>query len=518
MDKRHKILIAEDESIIAIDLQWRLEQNGFEVVGVVSSGDAVVEKALETKPDLILMDILLEGDMDGVSAMEVIGASIDVSVIYLTSYSDQKTLQRAKITEPSGYILKPFGDRELLATIEMALHKYALEQKLKGSERWLNTTLKAISDGVISTDIHDDITFMNPVAESLTGRKLDDVRNSKVTALLEIYEANSSEPVKLDLTAIAKNKDSPSPRACVLHSRAKENILIQLSASPIHDDTRGIVGTVLVIRDISRQKKIEDELLRAQKLDSLAVLAGGIAHDFNNLLTGILGNINLISSEISEDDDLYRMLMEAENASMRAKTLTHQLLTFAKGGAPVKTTGLISEVISEATTFALRGTKFECSFDFDRDLCPVDFDEGQMYQVIYNLVINAVQAKPRDNKIGVSAANIASLPSHITHEQTADSFVKIRISDTGAGIDSKHESKIFDPYFTTKKAGSGLGLATAYSVIKKHGGYITVDSNVNVGTSFFIFMPASKTEYCPKPGKDHSLHEGYGKILMMDDD
>lgn len=263
--------------------------------------------------------------------------------------------------------------------------------------------------------------------------------------------------------------------------------------------------------------KASEELFKARKLESLGVLAGGIAHDFNNLLTGILGNISVAKIDVSDGDEIFETLSAAENACIRAQNLTQQLLTFSKGGAPIKKLTSIKDLIEESVNFSLSGSNIGCRFDIPEDIWDVDIDAGQMSQVINNLIINAVQAMPNGGMIRVWSKNIIVEDKDRLPIQ-GNRCVKISIRDEGIGISSEHISKIFDPYFSTKKTGSGLGLATAYAIIKNHDGYITAESEFQKGTQFNIYLPASPSQVTMIKSPDMELVFGSGRILLMDDE
>lgn len=280
------------------------------------------------------------------------------------------------------------------------------------------------------------------------------------------------------------------------------------------------VRTQCIFRDVTQRKKMEEELHKAQKIESLGVLAGGIAHDFNNLLTAILGNISLASMHINTPEKIDSYLKNTETAIQRAKGLTQQLLTFSKGGAPIKRTSTISDLIADSSRFILRGSGVDCSFDFDTDLWSAEVDEGQLSQVTQNLVINASQAMEGAGVITIRGRNrIIDTPSNIP--LPPGNYIEIQFEDQGCGIPKEQLNKIFDPYFTSKQSGSGLGLAISYSIIKNHEGLILVRSEPGVGTCFTIYLPALR-----KTGKipDIPAAEGIkpatirGKILIMDDE
>jgi PAS domain S-box-containing protein len=275
------------------------------------------------------------------------------------------------------------------------------------------------------------------------------------------------------------------------------------------------IKTYGVNQDITEHKRMEEEFIRSQKLESVAVLAGGIAHDFNNILTVILGNASLARMRVSPEDEIFGLLSEVETASARAQTLTKQLLTFAKGGVPVKEIASIKDVVKESSLFVLRGSKSRCEFSIVEDLWSAEVDVGQISQVINNIVINANQAMPEGGIIQVAAENLIIDVGRILPFKPGR-YIRISIIDQGVGIPEKHLPKIFDPYFTTKQEGSGLGLATTYSIIKRHDGHIIVESNLGVGTTIHIYLPASEKAIPEK--EETRVIKGQGRILVMDDE
>ncbi|MEA3415955.1 MAG: response regulator [Thermodesulfobacteriota bacterium] len=512
-----QILIVEDEGIIAKDIQNTLESLGYAVPAIASSGEEAIKKATETLPDLALMDILLEGDMDGVEAAEQIRDRFDIPVVYLTAYADEETLQRAKITEPYGYILKPFEERELHTTIEMAIYKHKMERKLRESQQWLVTTLKSIGDAVIATDANGFISFMNPVAEALTGWNQEDAAGKPLKKVFNIINEKTGKQAEDPATRVLREGIVVGlANHTMLITRDGTKHPIDDSGAPIKDDKGNIKGVVLVFRDITEKRNMEEALLKADALESLGILAGGIAHDFNNILTAIMGNITLAKMYAKPEDKIFERLKEAENASLRAKDLTQQLLTFSRGGAPIKKTAFISKLLEDTTLFALTGSNVRCEFSIPSDLWPVEADEGQISQVINNLIINADHAMPGGGIIKVSAENTAvDVKQGLPLKE--GNYIKISIEDQGVGIPEEHLQKIFDPYFTSKQKGSGLGLATAYSIVKKHDGYVQVESELGKGTTFNIYLPASSKEILIEKEPGERIHTGKGKILVMDD-
>lgn len=273
----------------------------------------------------------------------------------------------------------------------------------------------------------------------------------------------------------------------------------------------------VLMNDITYRKKIEENLLRTEKLESLGVLAGGLAHDFNNLLTAILGNISLAKTYIDSHKTACERLQEAERASLRARDLTQQLLTFSRGGTPLKETISLEKVIMDSATFALRGSKSRVEFLIPADLWPVEADETQISQVVQNLIINADQAMPRGGVIQIHCQNVCLETQEILPLKQGK-YAEISIADHGIGIPHEQIDKIFDPYFTTKQKGSGLGLTTSYSIIKRHDGDIIVDSILGIGTTFHIYLPASNLKIQKMRSEHTQIIPGMGRILVMDDE
>ncbi len=269
--------------------------------------------------------------------------------------------------------------------------------------------------------------------------------------------------------------------------------------------------------DITERKKIEMDRFKIEKLESVGILAGGIAHDFNNILTAIVTNLKLAKMAGSSGKDISDILTDAGEACRRAKALTNQLLTFSKGGAPIKKTASISSQLRDSALFALRGSNVKCDFSIPDDLWPVEIDEGQINQVIYNLIINANQAMPDGGLIQISAENI---PAGTGSDQLQPdrNYIRATVRDKGPGIPKEHLQKIFDPYYTTKQKGSGLGLASTYSIIANHDGHIDVESEVGAGTTFYIYLPAAKGRPLIPDKHAGTVVKGSGRILLMDDD
>jgi two-component system cell cycle sensor histidine kinase/response regulator CckA len=304
-----------------------------------------------------------------------------------------------------------------------------------------------------------------------------------------------------------------------------EEVFVRLDGSPVHVEVastaytyRGEKALQVIARDITERRKIQDELLKAQKLESLGVLAGGIAHDFNNILTGILGNLSFVRMQIDPTHGIAARLDQCEKAAMQASELTRQLLTFSRGGEPVKKLLAPASLVRDAASFALRGSNIGSVIRLANDLWCVEADAGQINQVLHNLLLNAVQAMPAGGEVTVTAAN-ESLFQGNPHQLPAGDYIKIVVEDRGCGISMENLVRVFDPYFTTKPEGSGLGLASVYSIVKRHGGAVEVSSTPGAGSSFAVFLPASPGKHPDgADAKESAVPAGSGRVLIMDDE
>lgn len=411
---------------------------------------------------------------------------------------------------------------EKIMTCEDITERIKTQEELSAEKERLTVTLRSIGDGVIATDIEGKIVLMNSIAEMLTGWSQKEALGKN---LQEVFHAVDSKTRKMASnpidTVLNTGEVFELPDNQILILKDGKEMMISDSTAPIFGKDNRIMGAVLVFRDITEKHKREEDLLRIDKLESVGVLAGGIAHDFNNILSVILGNISLVKMCVTSDDEkLQKRFNDAERAILRAKDLTQQLLTFSRGGLPVKTTSAIQTVLKASCRFAVTGSNIQCEFDLPNDLLPVEIDAGQINQVINNVVINAQQAMPNGGTIRVKAENIISSEKMAKQGLVMNqgAYVKIAIQDNGIGIAQENIGKIFDPYFTTKEQGSGLGLATSHSIIKKHGGHISVESLSGKGTIFSIYLPASSRSVECKQLNGKLTCQGKGKILVMDDE
>lgn len=398
-----------------------------------------------------------------------------------------------------------------------ALVNVALRESLEKEKEQLAVTLRSIGDGVITTDEYGSVILINKIAEELTGWSEKEAVGKPLRDIFNIINKDSREKLDNPAENILISDDIVNlGDNIILVSKGSSEYLISYSRATVRNRTGKVTGIVLVFRDITEKQRIEDELLKTDKLESIGILAGGIAHDFNNILTGILGNISLARMLLSPNDKAYQRLTEAEKSSLNAKNLTQQLLIFSRGGTLVLRLVSVSEILTNAVSFALKGSNVKCNFNFKDSLWKIKADEGQIIQAINNIIINASQAMPDGGEINVIAENVI-INDNIFPSLRGGKYVKISIEDRGIGIPKEHLQKIFDPYFTTKQKGSGLGLSATYSIIKKHDGYIDVKSELGVGTVFYLYLPVyDDTEFLENKESKEILLENL-KILVVDD-
>ncbi|MFH1567197.1 MAG: ATP-binding protein, partial [Gemmatimonadota bacterium] len=408
--------------------------------------------------------------------------------------------------------------QELAAVLSEGFRRAEDLRRVSAERERLLVTLRSIGDGVITTDRQGRVLLVNQVTEALTGWTQEEARGRPLAEVFRIANEHTREvcpnPVE---KVLAHGRVEGLANHTLLVARDGTERMIADCGAPIPDRSGEIIGVVLVFRDITAQRRHEEEMGRAEKLDSLGVLAGGIAHDFNNLLTAIIGNVSLARLDVPEEEPLHETLSLVEEASQQAAALTQQLLTFSKGGAPVKRLAPLDELVRDSATFALRGSKARCDFGIEADLWPAEVDPGQMSQVVHSLVTNASQAMPEGGVIRVRAGNCRLAAGEVPPLE-AGPHLRLEVEDEGTGIPPGHLQRIFEPYFSTKQRGSGLGLATVHSIIAHHDGHVSVRSSLGVGTTFTVWIPAAEEAGPAAARSGEPVPHGTGRILVMDDD
>ncbi len=444
--------------------------------------------------------------------------------------------------EPHSFITEKFpvfddhgGLRGVVAICTDITRHKELEHRLADDQERLAVTLRSLSDGVITTDRESRILLLNRRAADLTGWTEEEARGRPLPEVLALSREGSGGNGSHFLDEILRNtppagsaQPGTADTDAILTSRDGTRRPVTITAAPLPDHEHQTIGRVLVLRDDTLRRGMEQELLKTRKLESLKVLAGGIAHDFNNFLAAILGNLSLCSALTRKGGGkVPRLLGEAERATLLARNLTQQLLTFAKGGEPVKTVASLPEVIRDSASFLLRGTRTRCEYAIAPDLWPVEIDTGQMSQVLQNVILNASQAMGGAGVIRIRCGNV-EFPREEIPGLPPGRYVRLAIADAGPGVPRDLRERIFDPFFSTKPGGTGLGLAITHSIVKRHGGHIGVQSPPGAGCTFTIHLPAAEGTPLPHPSPSEPAPAGgtapepaaalRRRILIMDDD
>jgi len=398
---------------------------------------------------------------------------------------------------------------------ESLLEEISERKKIEEEQKIFSSLVENSNDLIGIASFDGTLMYLNRTGKNLVG--LEDVADIRTINLRDLVFPKHQALLELLYAELHRSgiwKGETKAR----HVKSGASVYFETHAFVIRDPkTDRAIAFAQISRDISERRGMEREMIKIQKLESVGILAGGIAHDFNNLLSAIAGYISLVQTQVPPEKEAGKNLAKAEKATFRAKDLTQQLLTFSKGGSPVKEATAIGELIQDSAGWAFQGSNVQCDIDIPPDLWLIDADEGQISQVVNNLLINACQAMPEGGTIRISARSVMNgFHEHPSLEK--GKYVKISIEDHGIGIPGEHLSKIFDPFFTTKQQGSGLGLATSYAIIKRHRGTLTVDSKLGKGTTFHLFIPAAG-EKEPEQAPPCAIPlKGEGRILVMDDE
>jgi two-component system, cell cycle sensor histidine kinase and response regulator CckA len=516
------IMIVEDEYIVSMYMKTLLEQMGYTVCAMETSGEKAFESIAKSRPDMILMDISLDGQWDGIETAERIRMQWRIPVIFSTAFTDDDLLTRAKQVDPAGYLLKPLDPRQLTIAIDMALHRAEMDERLRKSEERFRLMVEASPFPTYIVDKRGGFLYANRKFTEVFGYTATELRDLE-TWFTKLYpDPAYRRDAREKWSAGLQNAPSGEPNPLEFDIRCKDGaiktILFRVARAGRDTD-------MITAEDITHRKQIGDELLKTKKLEAVGILAGGIAHDFNNLLSVIMGNINLSQMAVAPESDIARWLGEAEKASMRAKNLTQKFTTFSSGGKPVKKVTSLRNIVENAVGLAITGSSAACSYDIPGDLWKVEIDSEQMNQVLNHIALNAIDAMPRGGTIRIGAENIEV--SDGNDEPLAfieeGKYVKIAVRDEGLGIPRENLAAIFDPYFSTKRRGSqkgmGFGLPISHAIIKKHGGHIQVESKEGVGTTVFIFLPATEVEGTDsKSASTGNPSLKNRRVLLMDDE
>lgn len=539
-----KILIVEDEGIEALDIQQGLIRLGYPAPEITFTGEEAVKKVAESTPDLVLMDIMLPGEIDGITAAEQIQARFDIPVVYLTAYTDGETLQRAKMTEPYGYIVKPFRERELNITIDMALYKHKMEKKLKENEKWFSTTLRSIGDAVIATDKNGRITFMNPVAEGLLGWKLEEISNVKLTEVFNIIDRETRKPAKNPVVKVLLEGITVGlANHTILIARDGKEIPIDDSAAPIKDDKGNIIGVILVFRDITEREKAEAVLRRAydemekkvaertrdleltnkqlkqeieqRKLaeDQLkekniqlknACLAkdrflASMSHELRTPLNAIIGFTGTLLMKLPGPltKDQEKQLQNVSTSAKHLLSLINDLLDLAKiesgkvelNPEPVSCRSVVEEVITTVRSMA-ENKGLNLVANIPGEDITVSTDRRALSQILLNLAHNAIKFTEK-GEVRIELRR---------YSEYDFKWTEFSVIDSGIGIKPEDQDKLFQAFSRVDDSnshrydGSGLGLHLCKMLADLLAGHIVFRSEYGKGSEFTLIISDMRKE------------------------
>ncbi len=517
-----RILICEDEHIVALDMQQQLEQGGHQVVGLVDSGEEAISLAQKGNIDLVLMDIHLRGQLDGIEAGSKIYHNHAIPIILLTAYNDEQTIKRAEKIQPFAYLIKPFEERELRTSIALALHRHNLELSLRSSEERYRSLFQNAPNAFVNTNAEGHINEYNRAFYQLLQASPQD--NYKGRNILDIFE-NPSQARKVLLAAIEGR--SLKGQELVLVCEGSKTLQAIVNASRLPAASSQDINWSIV--DISQKRELEEQLHQAQKMEAMGRLAGGIAHDFNNIITAIMGYTNLLAEDLSGNQNAKEDIAGIQDASEKATNLTRQLLSFSrkKNFEPQILDANVIVLGIQNMLRRLVRENISISFNLIAEHANVSVDPGQFEQVLINLVVNAKDSIAESGSIYVETGNESLAMGHKAHfsqdSPMHKGYFTLSVSDTGSGIAKEDLSRVFEPFYTSKGLGkgTGMGLSIVYATIQRHGGYITIESEVDKGSRFTIHLPLapSKSQQIAGIGfEEEQIQRGRGEILLVEDD
>jgi len=535
-----KILIVEDEAIIALNLTTSLKQLGYTVLNQVPSGEKALELIEQDPPDLVLMDIVLQGQMDGIEAADIIRSRWEIPVVFTTAYADQKRLERAQLTYPFGYLIKPYQDRDIEVTLKMALYvskvdgeRRKAEEALRKSEERYSNILESIEEGYYEVDMAGNLTFFNDSLCDMLGysrdelmglnnRRYTDDENAKklYQAFNEVYRTGI--PVKgFD---------------CQVINKSGATGFGEISVSPARDREGNIMGFRGIVRDISERmraeeekQKLEEQLRRAEKMEALGTLAGGVAHDLNNVLGIIVGFSELVLCDVEASSPLRPSLENIMSGSQKATAIVQDLLTLARRGISLPQILNLNEIIVDCLNSPEVKNLSSChplvkiETHLEPDLLNLSGSNVHLGKTLFNLVSNASEAMPKGGILTIKTSNQYLDEPILGYDEIREGdYVVLSVSDTGEGIAALDLNRIFEPFYTKKemgRSGTGLGLAVVWGTVKDHQGYITVQSQEEKGSTFTLFFPVTREEITAEEGAvPISEYLGKGESILIVDD
>lgn len=516
MGDNYKIMIVEDEGVIAMNLRRKLEMMGFTVTSVVDNCTDALKQAADTRPDLVMMDIIIQGDADGIETAERLRDQQDVPVVFLTAHSDESTIERAKSALPYGYLVKPFEERELKTTIEMALFRH----ESQAIQRLQHQALASATVGIVIADAGErqwPIVMCNPAVASITGYDVSELEGRDLFTLCNAESIEELQEIKQGLI-----EGMPGRLTTTCHRKDGEKYVAEASFSSVRDEAGHITHHLAVVLDVTERVNAERLANRTQRLEAIGTLVGGVAHDLNNALSPILMGAQLLQMKYPDATDSIKVF---EASATRGANMVRQLLTFAKGAEgeriAIQPAHLINEMVQ------IMGSTFPKNIDIQRDtprdLPSVMGDATQLHQILLNLCVNARDAMPKGGTLSITASSttVDELMAKDVPNASPGKYVQITVSDTGVGIPEDVLDRIFEPFFSTKPQdqGTGLGLSTVIGIVKGHDGFVQVDSTVGRGSTFTIYLPINESEVdVASLSETTEVFRGDGELVLLVDD
>jgi PAS domain S-box-containing protein len=496
------ILVVEDERIVARDIQRSLTDLGYSVPVTAASADQAILLATEHCPDLVLMDIRIKGKRDGIETAAILRKRFDVPIVYLTAFADEATLERAKATEPFGYLMKPVRNNDLRSAVEIALFKHEIEKRLRERERWLTTTMRSIGDAIVSTDEVGRVNYMNPVAEALTGWKMEKAHGRPAAEILCLVQDDGLRtPMANPLQMALEETRTLNVDGVLVRAEAQDRFISDNTA-PIVGENGKVLGAVMVFRDVGERRQLQRQLEMADRLATLGTMVAGVAHEVNNPLSFILANVGFAlealhrrrsSPEAGVDvawmAEIEAALIDAQEGTHRVGKIAADLKMFTRGALDPGEQPDLNEVLNWSIEVAghmlgKRGRVVRCL----GNVPVIDATAGRLGQVFVNLLINAAYA--------LDPKQVRTNEVVVTTRTDPEGRAVVEIRDTGIGMTPEVLKKIFEPFFTTKPIGegTGLGLSVSHGIVASFGGTIVFESELGKGTLARIVLPRARAD------------------------
>jgi len=511
------ILVVEDNTTHAAGIAERLNALGYSIAGLATSGDDAVRMALKTEPGIILMNLHLEGGIDGMEAAELIRRDADIPVVYLTADPDDATLECAEVSAPFSSVSRPYTDHDLQTAIEIVRHRHSCEARMREHRAWLTTTLNSIGDGVIATDDQGIIRSMNLVAEELTGRKQKDAVGCALREVFQPVSAEDRQPVTNPaLLTLRTGESTPLSDGGLLICDDGTERFIENQASPVRDAKGRVTGSVLIFRDVTQRRQMEEELREAQKLEATGRLAGVIAHDFNNLMTVIIGFSDFLLNNAESSSVQKDVAKQIHDAGNRAAALAHQIVTFSRKPTQPPEVLHLNDVIRDLEPLVRRlfGSSVDLTSHLDPKAGSVKADRSQLEQLVTNLIANARDAMP-------SAGQLVISTTEVVPDGAKQRYVRITVTDGGASVAPDVGQHAFGPFFSSdnQTEGTGLGLAAVYGIVQQYHGRISIENDASSNVVVCVDLPVTDATAAPvRLLEPASSGRGGETVLLVEDE